>query len=128
MKLTTAISQATGRGIPQTQIAWARQTLVALLAPFAPHLAEHLWQILGQTGSIHHAPWPTFDPSQTRQETIRVAVQVNGKMRRCISVPRTLTQEEITRTARAKVQKYLKGKALCRVVYIPHRLINFVTT
>ena len=65
----------------------AMEKLVLLLSPFAPHLAEELWQLLGHTKTLAYEPWPQFDPAWTKDDTIEVPVQINGKLRSRITVP-----------------------------------------
>jgi leucyl-tRNA synthetase len=101
---------------------------VLALAPFAPHLAEELWQRLGHAASLAYEPWPAFDPALVKDDTMTVAVQVNGKLRATIEVPADADQTAILATARAheKVQVYLEGKTPRREVVIPGKLVNFV--
>lgn len=102
--------------------------LVLALSPFAPHLAEELWQRLGHTESLAYEPWPTFDPELVKDETVTVAIQVNGKLRATINVPADADQAVTLATARTheKVQGYLAGKSLRREVVVPGKLVNFV--
>src|SRR4030095_4570119 len=104
------------------------QEFVWLLAPFAPHLAEELWQRLGQAETLAYEPWPTYDPDLVRDATVKVPVQVNGKLRATIEVDADADQTEILQIARAheKVQSHLSGKTIRREVVVPGRLVNFV--
>ncbi len=106
----------------------AVQTLLALLAPFAPHLAEHLWEQLGGEGSVHQAPWPAYDASLTESETATVTVQVNGKHRGTLALAPDAPEEEAVAAARAlpPVQAALAGKEPSRVVYRPGKVLNMV--
>ena len=101
---------------------------VLLLAPFAPHLAEELWQRLGHAKTLAYEPWPTYDPALVRDATMMVPVQVNGKLRATIEVDAEADQAAILSIARTheKVQAYLKGKTIRREVVVPGRLVNFV--
>jgi leucyl-tRNA synthetase len=105
----------------------ALKTVLLLLAPFTPHVAEELWQQLGYKPSICSRPWPKYDPRLIRQEQILVVVQVNGKLRGKIEVPSTLSNEEIKRQALAdgRVQ-HIAGKQIKKVIEVPRRLINIV--
>lgn len=112
-----------------------REALVAmatLLAPFAPHVAEELWhEVLGPAARdrlLAEEPWPEFDAALTVADTITIAVQVNGKLRGEVQLPVAATEAEVRAAAEAqeKVQGYLAGKAIKKVVYVRGRLINYV--
>jgi len=105
------------------------EPLVVLVAPFAPHLAEELWACLGHAGSVFEgANWPAFDPEKAAEDTVKIAVQVNGKLRGTIEAPAGTGQEEAEALARAQenVTRHLEGVSVRRVVYVPNRLLNFV--
>jgi leucyl-tRNA synthetase len=103
-------------------------TLLQLLAPFAPHLAEELWQQLGQTGSIHQQAWPKADPDALTVDEIPLVIQVMGKKRDLIQVPAGASKAELETYARAsdKVQSYLEGNEIKKVIVVPGKLVNFV--
>lgn len=104
------------------------ERFVLLLAPFAPHLAEELWQRLGHTESLAYAPWPTFDPEMLVADVIGVAVQVNGKLRATLEITPDLPKDEVLALAKANenVQRHLEGLTLRKEVYVPGRIVNFV--
>src|SRR5262249_9312351 len=104
------------------------ETFLILLAPFAPHFSEELWEALGHPASIFTARWPRFDPALTVEETAVLAVQVNGKVRGRIEVPREASDEEVIRTALADeaVRAHIDGKPIRRRVVVPGRLVNLV--
>jgi len=104
------------------------RTLALLLAPFAPHFAEEVWEALGMPGRVSSQDWPGFDPAATVDETINIAVQVNGKVRATVAVARDATKDQMEAAARAeeKVQKWLEGKTIRRVIVVPGRLVNIV--
>ncbi|WP_298614957.1 leucine--tRNA ligase [uncultured Thermosynechococcus sp.] len=104
------------------------QTLLTLLAPFAPHISEELWQQLGGSGSIHRQPWPKADPAALVAEEITVVIQVMGKTRGTLQVPATASQPEVEQAVQASDlgQRYLAGKKIKRVIFVPGKLINFV--
>ena len=105
------------------------EPLVVMIAPFAPHMAEELWARLGHDGSIFDgANWPTFDESKTRETSVKVAVQVNGKLRATIEGPAGMDQDAAEAAARSdeNVSRYLDRGTLKRVIYVPNRLLNFV--
>lgn len=107
---------------------WAIETLLQLLAPFAPHIAEELWQQLGHEESIHTSQWPSHDDQYLAQDSLTIAIQVNGKLRGEISIPAVADEQTIVETAKAnaKVQVYIAGKELRRTIYVPGKLVNFV--
>ncbi|MBU2008739.1 MAG: leucine--tRNA ligase [Chloroflexi bacterium] len=110
--------------------AWeeARKALLLLLAPTAPHLAEELWERLGQPYSIHLQPWPKHDPELAREDEITLVIQVNGKLRDRVQVPASITEEQARELAlsREKVQAHLAGKAIEKAIFVPGRLLNLV--
>ena len=106
------------------------QTLLILLAPLAPYLAEELWEQLGHSRSIHLASWPTYNPEALRSETITLLVQVNGRLRDRIEVAHDTAEDEITQQALAseKVQRFVSGHEVRKIIYVPGRLVNVVTS
>ncbi len=105
------------------------EPLVVMVAPFAPHLAEELWQRLGHGESIFAgANWPSYDADKVRDEVVSVAVQVNGKLRGTISLAPGAGQADAEALARAEenVARHLDGAEVRRVIYVPNRLLNFV--
>jgi leucyl-tRNA synthetase len=105
------------------------EPLVPLIAPFAPHIAEELWERLGHEGGLFAAPhWPSYDEAKAVESSVTIAVQVNGKLRASIDVPRGASEEEVVSAARAEenVRRHLDGARERRVVYVKDRLVNFV--
>ena len=103
-------------------------TLLLLLAPAAPHLAEELWQRTGYDYSIHNQSWPEWDVELARDEEITLVVQVNGKLRDRITVPVSITEDEARQLVleRERVKAHLEGKKIVKIVYVPGRLVNLV--
>ncbi len=103
-------------------------TLLRLLAPTAPHLAEELWQQTGHQYSIHNQIWPQWDEELARDEEITLVVQVNGKLRDRIIVPASITEAEARQIAleRQRVKTYLEGREIVNIIYAPGRLVNLV--
>ncbi|MCX7779179.1 MAG: leucine--tRNA ligase [Patescibacteria group bacterium] len=99
-----------------------------ILSPFAPHLAEELWQKIGQKKSIFLEKWPRADDSLLQEEKVELIIQINGRIREKIEVPITISKEEAENLAknREKVKKYLIGQEIKKVIFIPSKLINFV--
>jgi len=110
--------------------AWdeAIRTMVLLLAPACPHIAEELWERIGQPYSVHVQPWPEWDAEIAREEMITLAVQVNGKVRDRITVSADATEEDVRQAALAAegVQRHTAGKQVLKVIYAPGRLVSIV--
>jgi leucyl-tRNA synthetase len=106
----------------------ALEALVICLAPFAPHIAEELWQRLGGTTSIFRHLWPQYDPALAAAETITLVVQVNGKVRARIPAARGLAETQVKELALGdrRIAAQLEGKKLHKVVVVPDRLVNLV--
>ncbi|HEU5103678.1 MAG TPA: class I tRNA ligase family protein [Roseiflexaceae bacterium] len=102
--------------------------LLLLLAPFAPHIAEELWERIGQPYSIHQQPWPAADAALLVREIETVAIQINGRTRATIDLPPGTAQAEAVAAARQveTIERFLKGSAIQRAVYVPGRIINLV--
>ncbi len=102
------------------------EPFVLILAPFAPHLAEELWEVLGHPPSVSQQPWPIFDPALTVSDRLTIPIQVNGKLRTKLDVGTDATREEIESLARAQVAEWLQDKEPKKVVYVEKKLMNFV--
>jgi leucyl-tRNA synthetase len=105
------------------------EPLIVMVAPFAPHMAEELWERLGHEGSIFDGGnWPDFDPEKAVESTIEIAIQVNGKRRAAIQMPKDAEEAIVVAAARAdeNVRRHLEGVQERRVIYVPGRLVNFV--
>ncbi|MDQ6780092.1 MAG: leucine--tRNA ligase [Candidatus Eremiobacteraeota bacterium] len=104
--------------------------LLLLLAPFAPHITEELWQLTGQAGSIHEQPWPQYDQRWLQRALISVVIQVNGKKRGAVEVAPRTAKEAVLELARAvpTVHPHLDGKQIRNLVYVPDRLLNIVVS
>jgi leucyl-tRNA synthetase len=104
------------------------RTFLQLLAPFAPHLAEELWERLGGPAPIQASPWPTFDPKLLANSEIRLVVQVNGKYRTDLSVPAGISQDDAVKRALAhpKVAPLIAGRSIKRIVFVPNKILNLV--
>ncbi len=101
---------------------------VQMLAPYAPHIAEELWHAHGGTGSVHESTWPTVDADRLVEEEVTIAVQINGKVRAEITIPREADNDTVVRTAQEheRVQKHLDGLTVQKTIYVPGRLVNIV--
>ena len=102
--------------------------LLTMLAPFAPHMTEELWEMLGQRDSVFRAPWPQADPALVLDESVEVVVQVNGKVRARLHVGRGQAEESLKTLALAepRVRQWVEGRAVRKVVVIPDKLVNIV--
>ncbi len=106
------------------------ETLLTLLAPFAPHIAEELWSLIGHIESIHSQSWLTYDPDALTVDEITLVIQINGKVRGSLQVPSSASNdkqalEEYARSSSA-AKRYLEGKEIKKVIAVPQKLVNFV--
>jgi len=106
----------------------AVEPLLIMLAPYAPHLAEELWSLLGHEGSIFTATWPSFDERLAAAGDVEVVVQVNGKVRGRVTVSRGASEAEVVALAMQdeSVRKFVDGKPVRKTIYVQDRLLNFV--
>jgi leucyl-tRNA synthetase len=130
MELVNDLYKAKTQGLQGDSWRRAIETLLQLLAPFAPHITEELWQQLGHEDSIHTSDWPTYDEKYLVASTVTIAVQVNGKLRATLELPADATEEQTVEAAKndSNVAAYLGGKTVSRAIYVPHRLVNLVVT
>ncbi|MGY4796961.1 leucine--tRNA ligase [Lysinibacillus fusiformis] len=101
---------------------------VKMIAPIAPHIAEELWQLLGHKSTLSYEQWPTYDETKLVDDEVEIAVQVAGKVRAKIVVAKEASKEDIEKVALAdeKVQEYMAGKNLVKIIVIPGKLVNIV--
>ncbi len=104
------------------------RSLVLMLAPFTPHIAEEIWQDLGEPESVHIQGWPKYDPELIKEDLVTIVVQVNGKLRANLVAPIEATEAELTDLAKAdeRVAKYLADGEIVKTVVVPRKLVNFV--
>ncbi len=126
MKLSNAMNDADCKDSPI--YAESIVTLILLLAPFAPHLGEELWQLTGQTGSVHTQAWLKFDPAALVADEITLVIQIMGKTRGTISVPATADKQELETSARESdvARRFIADKEIKKVIVVPGKLVNFV--
>jgi len=105
----------------------AVETVLRMLAPYAPHITEELWEALGHEGSINGAAWPAFDPTLAKDDVVTIAVQVNGKLRGTFDAPVQCTKEQLLEEAGKieSVLKFLEGQAIVKEIVVPGKLVNF---
>ena len=101
------------------------RTFTVLLAPFAPHLGEELWQALGGTDSVFHAEWPECDPEKMKDDEKEIAVQINGKTRAVVTLPADVSKEDAIAAGKEAVKDKLTGNVV-KEIYVPGRIVNIV--
>jgi len=131
MKFNTAISammiflnEVQKEGISKEDF----EKFLIILAPFVPHMCEELWSQLGYKESIFQQSWPKYDENLIKDDTVKIAVQINGKLRDTIEVKNNISEEEVKEKVLAseKVQKWLKGKEIVKIIFIKNKLISIV--
>ncbi|MDX2254385.1 MAG: leucine--tRNA ligase [Pseudanabaenaceae cyanobacterium bins.39] len=128
MKLSNALQDAEDKS--SATFLEGVETLLTLLAPFAPHIAEELWELIGHTESVHTQSWLTHDPDALIVDEITLVIQINGKVRGSLQVPSIASNDKQALEAYARsssaAQKYLEGKEIKKVIAVPGKLVNFV--
>jgi leucyl-tRNA synthetase len=129
MELNGYLLKAKGTAVVKSPT-WgeALRTQALLLAPFAPHLAEEIWERMGQPYSVHQQQWPVWDESAAADRIITLVLQVNGKVRDRLTVPVGLSEEqarELTKT-NPNIKRHTEGKEVVKVIYVPDKLLNIV--
>jgi len=106
----------------------AAEAFALILSPFAPHLGEELWSRLGHEETLAYHPWPKFDPALVTDDAKEIGVQVNGKVRGSVMLPIAATQDEAVAEARkdAKVNGFVEGKTIKKIIYVPGKILNFI--
>lgn len=132
MHFNTAISQMMvfvneAYKVDEISIDYAKG-LVKVLSPIAPHIAEELWEKLGETDTIAYAEWPTFDESKLVEDEVEILVQVLGKPKARIMMDSTLSKDEVEKIALndEKVKEAIEGKTIRKVIVVPGKLVNIV--
>jgi leucyl-tRNA synthetase len=122
--IMTFVNSAEKNGLTKEQ----REQFVLILAPFVPHISEEIWHELAHEDSVHLKQWPSYDPAKIVADEVKIAVQVNGKVRALLTAPQGAGQNEISEAALndPMVQKWLSGREPKKVVFVPDRLISFV--
>ena len=120
--LMTMLNEFYDKGVNKAEY----KTFLALLNPFAPHITEELWQQLGETGLLSVAPWPTYDEAKCVEQTIEIAVQVNGKVKARIKVPAAIENADAIAAAKAEpaVAEAIAGKTIAKEIYVKGKLVN----
>ena len=104
------------------------ETLLKLLAPFAPHVTEELWTTLGNTTSLYRENWPRYDEAKTVSISMVIAIQINGKLRDTLEVPRNTGEDEVKKLSliRPVIVKWLDGKTPSKVIYVKGKIVSIV--
>jgi leucyl-tRNA synthetase len=108
---------------------FAAETAVSLIQPYAPHVAEELWERLEAGGRLWERPWPVADPAMLEEDTVEVVIQVNGKVRDRLHVPASIEEDELVALALAseRVGAFLNGGEPRKTIVVGRKLVNFVT-
>ncbi|MCL1855999.1 MAG: class I tRNA ligase family protein, partial [Clostridia bacterium] len=129
MELTNALyafkpSDDVGRELQREAV----DALLNCLSPFSPHIAEELWQMLGNDSLLSKAPWPVYEEDALTADSVTIVVQVNGKIRDKFGAAPDTPREELEKTARSLpgIQKWTEGKAIVKVIAVPGKLVNIV--
>ena len=103
-------------------------TYIKLLCPIAPHLCEEIWERIGGEGFLSMSPWPVYQESKTVDATVKVGVQVNGKLRGVVELPADCGKEEAMKIASEddKIKAFLEGKNIVKEIYVPNKIVNIV--
>ncbi|MDD5496357.1 MAG: leucine--tRNA ligase [Candidatus Omnitrophica bacterium] len=117
-----------GRDVPEDILNHAIETVVILLSPFVPHIAEELWQRLGKKNSIFRVEWPSYDKSAIARDVITIIIQVNGKVRSRVSVPFDVSDDKLKESVLAdgKIKNFIEGKSVKDLIIVPGKLVNIV--
>lgn len=128
MEMVNGLNSCKEKPVSGKVIREAVESLLLLLAPFAPHITEELWERMGNKTSIHLMPWPEADEMAMVEEEVEVVIQVNGKVRAKILVPAGITEEEMKEAAlkHEKISSIIEGKTVAKIITVPHKLVNIV--
>ena len=122
--LMTLTNQFYDKGVNQAEF----RTMLQLLSPFAPHMADELWERFGWEGMASTSAWPAYDESKTVASEVTIAVQVGGKLKTTVTVATDSDQDAVLAavTAEAKIAKLMEGKELVKVIHVPNKLVNLI--
>jgi leucyl-tRNA synthetase len=120
--------EALPEGLNPAIVSELAETLTLLMAPFAPHLGEEIWQQLGGAGSVYRAPWPEFDPGQISEEKVNVMIQVNGKIKDKISVALDCDEDDVKKEAlqSGKITQLLAGRQIVKMIFVKNKMLSIV--
>jgi leucyl-tRNA synthetase len=122
--------RSVGVGPSPGVVRFAFETVVRLLCPIIPHVAEELWQALGNPPSIFRTPWPAHDEAALQAETVTIPVQVNGKLRSHVTAPADASDQYVERLAREdpKVLTHIEGRRIRKVLVVGRKMVNIVVS
>lgn len=122
--MMSLVNELSAKGCNKAEL----KTLTILLNPFAPHVTEEMWDVMGFGGMVNQAKWPTYDEAKTQENDVEIVIQIMGKVRAKITVPVDMTKDDVLATAKAepKIAELLDGKEIKKEVYVPGKLVNFV--
>ena len=122
--MMSLVNELSAKGCNKAEL----KTLTILLNPFAPHVTEEMWDVMGFGGMVNQAKWPTYDEAKTQENDVEIVIQVMGKVRAKITVPVDMAKDDVLATAKAepKIAELLDGKEIKKEVYVPGKLVNFV--
>jgi leucyl-tRNA synthetase len=108
-----------------------RETMIdflLILSPYAPHLAEELFELIGEDGGLAHRPWPKYDEAAIELDQIEIAIQVQGKLRASLQVSKGIDKDQLLSLAKEhpNVQKHMEGMEIVKEIVVPNRLVNLV--
>ena len=128
MELVNAVTSSEFR-VPSKTIKEILNNIAILMAPFAPHFSEEVWEVLGNKPSIFETQWPKFDESLIKEENVSIVIQVNGKLRDKILVPSSASEDSVKDLVlkSEKVAKWIEGGNVKKIVFLPDKLMNIVT-
>ena len=106
----------------------AIEPFILLLSPFAPHIAEELWRLLGRENTLAYEPWPEYDEALTQDSNTKIAIQIMGKVRSVIELPRGMAKDEVLAAAKAdeRIAELIAGKTIVKEIVVPDKLVNIV--
>ena len=122
--MMSLVNELSAKGCNKAEL----KTLTILLNPFAPHVTEEMWDVMGFGGMVNQAKWPTYDEAKTQENDVEIVIQIMGKVRAKIIVPVDMAKDDVLATAKAepKIAELLDGKEIKKEVYVPGKLVNFV--
>ncbi len=122
--MMTLVNEMASKGCNKAEL----KTLTMLLNPFAPHITEEMWDVLGFEGMVNQAKWPTYDEAKTVENTVEIAIQILGKVRSRMTIAVDMPQADVIAAAKAdaKIAELLEGKTIKKEIYVPGKLVNFV--
>ena len=104
------------------------KTFITLLNPFAPHITEEMWEVLGFEGMLNQTSWPTYDEAKTVDATVEIAIQVNGKLRGTLVIPAGESKDNVLAAVKKdeRIAANIEGKTIIKEIYVPNKLANIV--